>query len=37
VREARLELEHEGYLFDRLIDVLPWQHILVFRPAGDRR
>jgi ubiquinone/menaquinone biosynthesis C-methylase UbiE len=36
VREARLELEHEGYRFDRLIDVLPWQHILVFRPAGDR-
>jgi ubiquinone/menaquinone biosynthesis C-methylase UbiE len=36
VREARLELEHEGYRFDRVIDVLPWQHILVFRPAGDR-
>ena len=37
VREARLELEHEGYRFDRVIDVLPWQHILVFRPADDRR
>ena len=32
VREARQELEAEGYTFDRVIDVLPWQHILVFRP-----
>ena len=32
VREARLELEAEGYRFERVIDVLPWQHILVFRP-----
>ena len=31
VREARLELEAEQYRFDRVIDVLPWQHILVFR------
>ena len=28
---ARMELEAEGYRFDRVIDVLPWQHILVFR------
>lgn len=32
VAEARLELEAEGYRFDRVLDVLPWQHILVFRP-----
>ena len=32
VTEARMELEAEGYRFDRVIDVLPWQHILVFRP-----
>lgn len=32
VAEARLELQAEGYRFDRVIDVLPWQHILVFRP-----
>ena len=32
VREARLELEAEGYRWDQVIDVLPWQHILVFRP-----
>jgi SAM-dependent methyltransferase len=32
VKEARMELEAEGYRFDRVIDALPWQHILVFRP-----
>ena len=32
VKDARIELEAEGYTFDRVIDVLPWQHILVFRP-----
>ena len=32
VEEARMELEAEGYRLDRVIDVLPWQHILVFRP-----
>ena len=31
VKEARIELEAEAYRFDRVIDVLPWQHILVFR------
>lgn len=30
VADARLELESEGYRFDRVIDVLPWQHILIF-------
>ena len=37
IQDARLELEAEGYRFDRVIDVLPWQHILVFRPGQDRR
>jgi len=37
VREARLELEAEGYRFERVIDVLPWQHILVFQPGAGRR
>ena len=32
VKEARMELEAEGYRFDQVLDVLPWQHILVFRP-----
>jgi len=33
IKVARMELEAEGYRFDRVIDVLPWQHILVFRTA----
>jgi ubiquinone/menaquinone biosynthesis C-methylase UbiE len=32
VRDARIELEAEAYKFDRVIDVLPWQHVIVFRP-----
>jgi ubiquinone/menaquinone biosynthesis C-methylase UbiE len=32
IAEARLEVEHEGYKLERVIDVLPLQHILVFRP-----
>ena len=32
VRDARAELEAEGYRFDEVLDVLPWQHIIVFRP-----
>ncbi len=32
VSEARKELEAEGYKFQEVIDVLPWQHILVFTP-----
>ena len=34
VAEARMELEAEGFTFDGVIDVLPWQHILVFRPVA---
>lgn len=36
VREARIELEAEGFTFDRVIDVLPWQHILVFGVGPHR-
>ncbi len=35
VPEARMELEAEGFRFDRVIDVLPWQHILIFRRPPD--
>jgi precorrin-6B methylase 2 len=35
VSEARMELEAEGFRFDRVIDVLPWQHILIFRRPPD--
>lgn len=31
IAEARTELEAEGFTFDGVIDVLPWQHVLVFR------
>jgi len=35
VREARVELEAEGFRFDRVIGVLPWQHILIFRRPAE--
>jgi ubiquinone/menaquinone biosynthesis C-methylase UbiE len=31
VAEVRAELEAEGYAIDRVIDILPWQHIIVLR------
>ena len=31
VAEVKQELEAEGYELDRVIDVLPWQHIIVLR------
>jgi len=31
VDEARRELTADGFVFERVIDVLPWQHILVFK------
>ena len=36
VSDARKELETEGYKFQEVIDVLPWQHILVFTPNSGR-
>ena len=33
VAEAKLELEAEGYRLRRVIDVLPWQHIMEFEVA----
>ena len=30
VAEVRLELDAEGFAFDRVVETLPWQHILVF-------
>jgi len=32
VAEVKAELEPEGFQFDRVIEVLPRQHILIFRP-----
>jgi ubiquinone/menaquinone biosynthesis C-methylase UbiE len=34
VAEARTEVGAEGFLFDRVIDGLPRQHIIVFRAPG---
>ena len=34
VAEAKLELEDEGFVLDKVIPGLPWQHILVFRKAS---
>lgn len=31
VAEVKMELEAEGYVLDRVIDILPWQHIIVLR------
>ncbi len=31
VAQVKAELEAEGFVLDRLIDVLPWQHIIVLR------
>jgi len=30
---AKLEVEHEGYKLDKVIESLPWQHIIVFKLA----
>lgn len=31
VADARRELEHEGFVFEKVLPDLPWQHILIFR------
>jgi len=31
VAEVKLELEAEGFVLDKVIDVLPWQHIIVLK------
>jgi ubiquinone/menaquinone biosynthesis C-methylase UbiE len=33
VAVAKLEVEAEGFKFDKSIEKLPWQHIIVFRPG----
>lgn len=33
VAEVKLELEAEGFVVDKVIDVLPWQHIILLRVA----
>jgi hypothetical protein len=31
VKQVRAEVEPEGYKFDKTIEVLPQQHIIIFR------
>lgn len=31
VAEVKMELEAEGFVIDKVIDVLPWQHLIVLR------
>jgi ubiquinone/menaquinone biosynthesis C-methylase UbiE len=33
VREVRAEVTPEGYQFERVVDTMPWQHIIFFRKA----
>jgi ubiquinone/menaquinone biosynthesis C-methylase UbiE len=33
VSQVRQELGADGFQIERVIDVLPWQHIIVLRPA----
>ena len=34
VAVAKLEVEAEGYKLDSVIEKLPWQHIIIFRPVA---
>jgi len=34
VKEAKIEVEGEGFVLDQVLEDLPWQHILIFRPRG---
>ncbi len=31
VKEAKIEVEAEGFVFEQVIEELPWQHILIFK------
>jgi len=37
VAQIRQELAADGLVIDRVIDVLPWQHIVVLRPGPEAR
>ena len=34
VAVAKLEVEAEGYKLDSVIERLPWQHIIIFKPVA---
>ena len=35
VEEVRAEVTPEGYQFEKVVDTLPWQHIIYFRKSGQ--
>ena len=35
VEQVRQELAADGYAIDKVIDVLPWQHIIVLKAHAD--
>ena len=35
VEEVRAEVTPEGYQFEKVVDTLPWQHIIYFRKPGS--
>ncbi len=35
VSEVKAEVLPEGYVFDKVVETMPWQHILMFRKSGD--
>jgi hypothetical protein len=34
VKEAKIEVENEGFVLDKVMEDLPWQHILIFKKRG---
>jgi ubiquinone/menaquinone biosynthesis C-methylase UbiE len=35
VEEVKAEVTPEGYQFEKVVDTLPWQHIIYFRKSGE--
>jgi ubiquinone/menaquinone biosynthesis C-methylase UbiE len=35
VEEVKAEVLPEGYEFEKVVDTMPWQHILIFRKSGN--
>jgi ubiquinone/menaquinone biosynthesis C-methylase UbiE len=35
VEEVKAEVTPEGYQFEKVVDTLPWQHIIYFRKSGQ--
>jgi ubiquinone/menaquinone biosynthesis C-methylase UbiE len=35
VEEVKAEISPGGYRFEKVVDTMPWQHIIVFRKAGN--